>query len=157
MNLLVLRLATINAEEKVAERLEAAEAAKQAVHLEGDVINPNIRKNYSYNEKPEHLDNISVCSCACMDSGLWRKKRDGVNKRSKNKLFSFFQKSAIVKRLFMKKRLKKGVPCSPSLAQDEINNIEMNNIDAKNNIEQSKRSLIEQLNQINFISDTKKT
>lgn len=81
MNLLVLRLATINAEEQVQERLEAAEARRQAVHLEGDVISPNSRLFAVQPEKPEQLDTISVCSCACLDYKIFH------NKRSKRKAF----------------------------------------------------------------------
>lgn len=74
MNLLVLRLATINAEEQVQERLEAAEARRQAVHLEGDVISPNSRL-FVPQEKPEQLETISVCSCACLDYKIFHTKR----------------------------------------------------------------------------------
>lgn len=70
MNLLVLRLATINAEEQVQERLEAAEARRNAVHLEGDVIQPNTRL-FNTTEKPEQVETISVCSCACLDYKIW--------------------------------------------------------------------------------------
>ena len=84
MNLLVLRLATINAEEQVQEKLEQAEALRQAVHLEGDVINPNGRIDFlTPQEKPEQEENISVCSCACLDYRKNRKRR-----------FLFFKKSS---------------------------------------------------------------
>jgi hypothetical protein len=153
MNLLVLRIATISAEEQVAERLEAAELAKQAVHLEGDVINPNIKKNYSNSENPEQCDNVSVCSCACMDNGFWR-KRDG-SKRQK-RFFSFFHKSSPVKRLFIKNHLKKEVPSSPNLAQDDdINAIEMKPFSTLHTLDVNKnsKSFMSQLNQINYLSN----
>jgi hypothetical protein len=82
MNLLVLRLATINAEEQVQERLEQAEAKRNAVHLEGDVITPNARL-FNTTEKPEQLETISVCSCACLDYKIWHSKR----KKNKNVKF----------------------------------------------------------------------
>lgn len=84
MNLLVLRLATINAEEQVQEKLEAAEARRQAVHLEGDVISPNGRL-FVKEEKPEQVETISVCSCACLDYKIWECKR---NRRKKGKRHS---------------------------------------------------------------------
>lgn len=76
MNLLVLRLATINAEEQVQERLEAAEARRNAVHLEGDVIQPNTRL-FNTTEKPEQVETISVCSCACLDYKIWHHQQNG--------------------------------------------------------------------------------
>jgi hypothetical protein len=83
MNLLILRLASINAEEQVKEKLEQAEALRQAVHLEGDVINPNGRIDFlTPQEKPEQEENISVCSCACLDYHINRKRK-----------FLFFKKS----------------------------------------------------------------
>jgi hypothetical protein len=152
MNLLVLRIATISAEEQVAERLEAAEAAKQAVHLEGDVINPKIKKNYSNSENPEQLENISVCSCACMDNGFWR-KRDG--NRKQKRLFSFLRKSSPVKRLFIKNHLKKEVPSSTKLAQDDINATEMKylHIPITKETHGNSKYFISQLNQINYLSN----
>lgn len=85
MNLLVLRLATINAEEQVQERLEAAEARRNAVHLEGDVIQPNTRL-FNTTEKPEQLDTISVCSCACLDYKIWHSRRKKApNRTNKNR------------------------------------------------------------------------
>jgi hypothetical protein len=98
MNLLVLRLATINAEEQVKLEAEAAEAKRQVVHLEGirnklkvvydfffnlnlnttkkgDVITgPNGRLLISQ-EKPEQCDTISVCSCTCLDHKLFHKTK----------------------------------------------------------------------------------
>lgn len=76
MNLLVLRLATINAEEQLTERLEQAEARRNQVRLEGDVISrpkfTNIQDpTTSNNNNNNNVDNISVCSCACMDHPLW--------------------------------------------------------------------------------------
>lgn len=119
MNLLVLRLATINAEEQVAERLEAAEAAKQLVHLEGDVINPNNGRQFINQEKPEQLEQISVCSCACLDYKIFHTKRSRLSKNSKksnssnqnhndSKILSIFRKSGPVKRLILGSKSKKG-------------------------------------------------
>ena len=78
MNLLVLRLATINAEEQLTERLEQAEARQNQVRLEGDVIS---RPKFASladpggggNKQPAAVepDAISVCSCACMNHQLW--------------------------------------------------------------------------------------
>lgn len=83
MNLLVLRLATINAEEQVQEKLEAAEAKRQAVHLEGDVISPNARFLVTQ-EKPEQCDTISVCSCTCLDHKIWQGKKRSKNRKDIN-------------------------------------------------------------------------
>jgi len=86
MNLLVLRLATINAEEQVQEKLEAAEALRQAVHLDGDVINPQGRlfiTQETISPRQENLsDNISVCSCVCMDHKVWKLGRHSANRRN---------------------------------------------------------------------------
>lgn len=94
INLLVLRLATINAEEQVQEKLEAAEAQRQAVHLEGDVISPNTRLLVTQ-EKPEQYDKISVCSCTCLDHRLLNFERKSKTKTSTGK-----RKPGKVKRLF---------------------------------------------------------
>lgn len=113
MNLLVLRLATINAEEQVQERLEQAEARRNAVHVEGDVISGNSRL-IAQSEKPEQFDTISVCSCACMDYKLFHKKRKKKTKKEitslidskERKYFTmpaiFHHKSSPVKRIFVK-------------------------------------------------------
>ena len=86
MNLLVLRLATINAEEQIQEKIEAAEAKLQAVHLEGDVISPNGRLLVTQ-EVPENCDTVSVCSCTCLDHKIWKKKaRKSSNFSPKNKV-----------------------------------------------------------------------
>ena len=113
MNLLVLRLATINAEEQVQEKLEAAEARRQAVHLEGDVINPNGRL-FIAQEQPEQLETISVCSCVCLDYKIWHLKRNRSGRNylntnceinptsinsNENKFFSLFRRTGPVKRL----------------------------------------------------------
>lgn len=83
MNLLVLRLATINAEEAVQERREAAEARRNAVHLEGDVIQPNARV-FNTTEKPEQVETISVCSCACLDYKIWHHSHANQNQNPFN-------------------------------------------------------------------------
>lgn len=69
MNLLVLRIATINAEEQVQIKLQEAEAQAQRCYLDGDIINR--RKLFKADdEKPDKTvdDNLSVCSCACLDN-----------------------------------------------------------------------------------------
>ena len=81
MNLLVLRLATINAEEHIQEKIEADEARRQAVHLEGDVISPNDRLLVKQ-EVPEQCDTTSVCSCTCMENKMWKSKKRKRNNAS---------------------------------------------------------------------------
>ena len=176
MNLLVLRLATINAEEQVAERLEAAEAAKQAVHLEGDVINPNVRKFYAITEKPEQCETISVCSCACMDNGLtdmWRKRQTRNKKlkakknaeqshpqtRNKKRFLSFLDKPAPVKRLFKLNKKSKDKELSsvgtavPQIT-NETNNYELKSIQRKGSVDNIDltNGFLTQLNQIDYIN-----
>lgn len=132
MNLLVLRFATLIAEVQVQEKLEAAEARRQAVHLEGDVINPNGRL-FIAQEQPEQLETISVCSCVCLDYKIWHLKRnktgrnhihsDNENNKtnisSDNKFVSFFRKKGPVKRLLGHKTSKN------SLNPHNLNEIEM--------------------------------
>ena len=87
MNLLVLRLATIDAEEKVQEKLEAAEAARQLVTVEGDVITHNkllFEKSFaalaSTNDRVAvpvvEPDQLSVCSCNCAETKLFYEVRN---------------------------------------------------------------------------------
>ncbi|RNA06308.1 Two pore potassium channel sup-9 [Brachionus plicatilis] len=106
MNLLVLRLATINAEEQVQERLEQAEARRNAVHLEGDVISGNSRL-FAQPEKPEQFETISVCSCACMDYKLFHRKRKKGRLPNGRKYFTmpaiFQRRPSPAKKLFGKK------------------------------------------------------
>jgi hypothetical protein len=84
INLLVLHLASLTAEEKVQEKLEADEARRQMVHLDGDIINLHDR-TFEHKENPEMLvDNVSVCSCNCMQSfSMEQRKRKKNNKSSK--------------------------------------------------------------------------
>ena len=67
MNLMVLRFLTMNTEDERQDQLSAAEAAKTAVHLEGDVITAN--GSIISGQQQEHPDDnhelTSVCSCSC--------------------------------------------------------------------------------------------
>jgi potassium channel subfamily K protein len=66
MNLLVLRFLTMNTEDERKDELEALEAARTAVRLDGDVITANGSVISGAHEQPEIFhDNISVCSCTC--------------------------------------------------------------------------------------------
>ena len=132
MNLLVLRFATLIAEVQVQEKLEAAEARRQAVHLEGDVINPNGRL-YIAQEQPEQLETISVCSCVCLDYKIWHLKRNKsgrnyvhtdnehrtANATGKNKFVSFFRKKGPIKRLLGDK-MNKGSSKPPNTNEIEM-------------------------------------
>lgn len=55
MNLLVLKIASITAEEQVKERIEQDEARRQMAHIDGDVINFNARVNSVSKEMPEEV------------------------------------------------------------------------------------------------------
>lgn len=65
MNLLVLRFLTLNAEDERRDELQAAAAAENAVHLEGDVITGNSTVVGNAQERPEFQEVVSVCSCSC--------------------------------------------------------------------------------------------
>lgn len=66
MNLLILRFLTMNTEDERKDELQALEAARTAVRLEGDVITANGSVISGAQELPELFhDNISVCSCTC--------------------------------------------------------------------------------------------
>lgn len=87
MNLLVLRLASISAEEQVQEKIDQDEARRQMAHLDGDVI--NFKNRSSAKEGPDQVqDNISVCSCNCFDYEVCQTERYRVcfskKKRYKN-------------------------------------------------------------------------
>ena len=70
MNLLILRFLTMNTEDERKDELEALEAARTAVRLDGDVITANGSVISGAQELPEIFhDNISVCSCTCYDFG----------------------------------------------------------------------------------------
>ena len=75
MNLLVLRFLTLNAEDERRDELQAAAAAQNAVHLEGDVITGNSTVVGNAQERPEFQDVVSVCSCSCYK---WRSPRDKI-------------------------------------------------------------------------------
>ena len=55
MNLLVLKIASITAEEQVKEKIEQDEARRQMAHIDGDVINFNTRLNSVSKEIPEQV------------------------------------------------------------------------------------------------------
>lgn len=131
MNLLVLRLATINAEEHIQEKIEADEAKRQAVRLEGDVISPNGRLLVTQ-EMPEHCDNTSVCSCTCIDSYMWKgrkRKKNNISPKCRVKRLSYLKHSDSSEKNSPNKLLvnfcfKSGAPCSSkvSLPENIINN-----------------------------------
>ena len=75
MNLLVLRFLTLNAEDERRDELQAAAAAQNAVHLEGDVIIGNSTVVGNAQERPEFQEVVSVCSCSCYK---WRSPRDKI-------------------------------------------------------------------------------
>lgn len=74
MNLLVLRCLTLNSEDEKRDEMEAAEAARNAVRLNGDVITGNGGVVSNANETPEYQDTVSVCSCSCYK---WRSPNSG--------------------------------------------------------------------------------
>ncbi len=126
MNLLVLRLATINAEEQVQEKLVAAEALRNAVRVEGDVISPNMRQFATTQENQlasEQLsDTISVCSCACMDYKVFRDRgRTQRNSLPKSSVASslFNKERFSVKRLYRRDRGKHGSSARSRRQQSE--------------------------------------
>ncbi|KAI3387981.1 hypothetical protein SNEBB_004408 [Seison nebaliae] len=64
INLLVLKLVSINTEEERKEKLQLEEAIRQQVTVKGDVISENTRIVIKdKEEKPEEEDLVSVCSC----------------------------------------------------------------------------------------------
>ncbi|XP_060085356.1 two pore potassium channel protein sup-9-like [Ylistrum balloti] len=78
MNLLVLRFLTMNTADELRDEREAAVAARNAVHLEGDVITGNNGVVSNLQEQPTGPiveDSLSVCSCSCYK---WRSPRDKV-------------------------------------------------------------------------------
>ncbi|CAF0756522.1 unnamed protein product [Brachionus calyciflorus] len=136
MNLLVLRLATINAEEQVQERLEQAEARRNAVHLDGDVISANTRL-FVQQEKPEQLETISVCSCACLDYKLFHTRRKKIKKHNRDNSRErkyltipsiFHNRSTPVKRILKSKKFKKNSsPLESSIEFEMKNTTDSNN------------------------------
>ena len=148
MNLLVLRIATINAEEQVQIKLQEAEAQAQRCYLDGDIINR--RKLFKADdEKPDKTvdDNLSVCSCACLDNKqifvcnmCCFKVNNNNNKSSKNiktknqqqqqpKFFSFLS----VKRLGKAKHINKNRKASLTSSNHKSNDIQ-NKLNNNNNI-----------------------
>ncbi|KAK3098346.1 hypothetical protein FSP39_018640 [Pinctada imbricata] len=65
MNLLVLRVLTMNTEDERRDELEAALAAQNAVRLDGDIITGNGGVVSNAHERPEFQEVLSVCSCSC--------------------------------------------------------------------------------------------
>ncbi len=128
MNLLVLRLATINAEEQVKLEAEAAEAKRQVVHLEGDVISgPNGRLLVSQ-EKPEQYDAVSVCSCTCLDHRLLKKKKkEKSNGREKDdRSIAFYTSNELSKRYCMDCSCKKASYSTEGSLSADANNCVLN-------------------------------
>ena len=92
MNLLVLRFLTMNTEDERRDELEAAVAAQNAIHLDGDVItsNGNVHVVSNAQERPagEFSEIVSVCSCSCYK---WRSKRESserVPERRRSQMFT---------------------------------------------------------------------
>ena len=93
MNLLVLRFLTMNTEDERRDELEAAAAAQNACHLEGDVITSNGGVNIVSNaqERPEYSEIISVCSCSCYK---WRtNKEQEADRQRRGRIFTTSGKS----------------------------------------------------------------
>lgn len=106
MNQLVLRLASITVEEQIQEKFEHDEAIRQMAFVEGDVINFN-EKSGSAKEVPEEVkDNMSVCSCNCVEYDFcagkrWRKKaRKSSNTNSQSNLSDLYNTSTLGSRSF---------------------------------------------------------
>ena len=72
MNLLVLRVLTMNTEDERRDELEAAVSAQNAVRLDGDIITGNGGVVSNAHERPEFQEVLSVCSCSCYK---WRSPR----------------------------------------------------------------------------------
>ncbi|VDI31588.1 two pore potassium channel protein sup-9-like [Mytilus galloprovincialis] len=96
MNLLVLRFLTLNAEDERRDELQAAAAAQNAVHLEGDVITGNSTVVGNAQEQPEFQEVVSVCSCSCYK---WRSPRDKIYNSTvnSNHVSSFVPNSSFAK------------------------------------------------------------
>ncbi|XP_052764791.1 two pore potassium channel protein sup-9-like [Mya arenaria] len=89
MNLLVLRFLTMNTEDERRDELEAAVAAQNAIHLDGDVITSNgnvhVVSNAQERQTPgtqEYSEIVSVCSCSCYK---WRSNREEDEQESKRR------------------------------------------------------------------------
>jgi potassium channel subfamily K protein len=95
MNLLVLRFLTMNTEDERRDELEAAVAAQNAIHLDGDVITANgsIHVVSNVQERPtaEFSEVISVCSCSCYK---WR-SNSGHHDRSNRRRGEIFTTSSV--------------------------------------------------------------
>lgn len=96
MNLLVLRVLTLNQEDERRDEIQAAVAAQNAVHLEGDVITGNSTVVGNAQERPEFQEVVSVCSCSCYK---WRSPRDKVYNSTvnSNHISSFVPNSSSAK------------------------------------------------------------
>lgn len=91
MNLLVLRFLTMNTEDERRDELEAAAAAQNACHLEGDVITSNGGVVSNAQERPEYSEIISVCSCSCYK---WHtNKEPDQQKQRRSRIFTTSGKS----------------------------------------------------------------
>jgi len=90
MNLLVLRFLTMNTEDELRDEIEAAVAAQNAIHLDGDVItsNGNVHVVSNAQERStaaaatEYCETVSVCSCSCYK---WRSNRDDETSHNKRR------------------------------------------------------------------------
>lgn len=97
MNLLVLRFLTMNTEDERRDELEAAVAAQNATHLEGDIITSNGTVHVVSNAQErqaaaEYSEVISVCSCSCYKWRSYREQNIHNNERS-NQIFTSRGKS----------------------------------------------------------------
>lgn len=97
MNLLVLRFLTMNTEDERRDELEAAVAAQNAIHLDGDVItsNGNVHVVSNAQERPaaEYSEIVSVCSCSCYK---WRSNKESdriPDRRRRSQIFTASSKN----------------------------------------------------------------
>ncbi|XP_060600718.1 two pore potassium channel protein sup-9-like [Ruditapes philippinarum] len=92
MNLLVLRFLTMNTEDERRDELEAAAAAQNAIHLDGDVITSNgnvhVVSNAQERAAVEYSEVISVCSCSCYKWSSNRGKEVQNNRRRNQSIFT---------------------------------------------------------------------
>ena len=121
INLLVLHLASLTAEENRAEEKEADEKRRQMVRLEGDIINLNEQVFIQSKENPEELDNISVCSCNCIQYKSFNSERKA---RLKSNAESTRERKSSVplERTVKVKRLKADKPKTIKSNEIELNN-----------------------------------
>ncbi|XP_074598283.1 two pore potassium channel protein sup-9-like [Brevipalpus obovatus] len=89
INLLVLRLLTVNTEDERRDEAEAALTAATAVHLEGDVITANgsiISGHGPEMITPDSDDIQSVCSCTCYSKPSKYRQKNSWKKSLKRSL-----------------------------------------------------------------------